>query len=146
MTGQNGSEEDFETGAGLRARLEAEIARANTAEKNLASAIAGGFQNVKPEDLAGVPFGEMSAKAQEIETARKAEQEALVEQALKSKGLSEDQIAALLSSEGTPPPAPASQGVPEFVGRIQGSPPSPKSEFEGVVGPSRIRAAVANRT
>lgn len=71
MSGEHESEESMETGAGLRSRLEAEIARANEAEKALRATVAGGFQNVKPEDLAGVPHSELTAKAAEIENARR---------------------------------------------------------------------------
>lgn len=146
MSGEHESEESNETGAGLRSRLEAEIARANQAEQALRATVAGGFQHVKPEDLAGVPHGELTAKAAEIENARKAEQETLVQQALKSRGLTDEQITALLTAEGQPAQtSEASQGAPAFLGNLNAAPPSRTEDFAGLVGPARIRAATAAR-
>lgn len=146
MSGEHESEESMETGAGLRSRLEAEIARANEAEKALRATVAGGFQNVKPEDLAGVPHSELTAKAAEIEDARRVEQETLVMQALQARGLTDDQIADLLKAEGHPAPPPAaSQGAPAFLGNLSAAPPSRQSEGEGLVGRDRIKFAVASR-
>lgn len=147
MTGEHESEESGETGAGLRSRLEAEVAKRNEAESALRATIAGGFQNVKPEDLAGVPYGDLAAKAAEIENARKVEQETLVMEALKSRGLNDDQIANLLKAEGqTAPTPPVSQGAPAFLGNIAAAPPSRVETGEGLVGRDKIRAAVANRS
>lgn len=147
MSGEHESEESNETGAGLRSRLEAEIARANQAEQALRATVAGGFQHVKPEDLAGVPHGDLTAKAAEIENARIAEQNTLVQTALKARGLTDDQIADLLKAEGQPAPTPpASQGAPAFLGNMNAAPPSRVESGEGLVGRDKIRAAVANRS
>lgn len=146
MSGEYESEESNETGAGLRSRLEAEIAKRNEAERALRATIAGGFQNVKPEDLDGVPYSELAAKAAEIENARKTEQETLVQSALKARGLTDEQIADLLKAEGQPAaPPPTSQGAPEFLGSINATPPSRQETGEGLVGRDRIRFAIASR-
>lgn len=145
MAGGNESEESMETGGGLRAQLEAAIAEKAAAERALAETVAGNFQHVKAEDLSGVPRSELAAKAAEIEGQRKAEQETLVQTALKSRGLSDEQIAELLAGNAGAPASseqPAPQGAPEVLGRIQGTPPSAKPDTEGLVGPQRIRAAL----
>jgi hypothetical protein len=144
MAGGYESEESQETGGGLRAQLEAAIAEKAAAERALAETIAGNFQHVRAEDLSGVPRSELSSKAVEIEAQRKAEQETLVQNALKSRGLTDEQITELLAGNGAQAPAtqPVAQGAPEVLGRIQGTPPSVKPDTEGLVGPQRIRAAL----
>lgn len=131
------------SGAAFRQKFEALQARANA----LSESYAGTFKYVKAADLVDVDPSQLASKAQEIETARKAEREASAREFLIERGVAEDQLEAVLSGK----PAAVSPTVVEdgaqariaSLGQLPGTPIQQNNPYEGVFGEDRIRAAIA---
>lgn len=88
-----------ESGKEFREKLESAI----TDRKALLGLVAETY-GLKPSDLDGTPVDQIPTRAAELQEARKREREALVREELQARGLSEEQIDALVSGEGTSVP------------------------------------------
>ena len=139
-----GSEGDEleESGSALRAKLEAALAEANQLRSQSASLLAEkvvrdeGLKYVKPEDLTGVDSSQLADKAREIEAARTAERNELLQSVLAENGLTLEGVGAKTSADD------AASRVASL-GKLGGVPPSQR-EAEVAPGPSRIHAAMRN--
>lgn len=142
-----------ESGGQLRQKLEEALAAKAAMEAQVftlsAEKVIGatGLKHVKPEDLVGVPLAELEVKAQEVEATKAAAAEALLKEAVKARGVSDDQIDQVLSQllgAAEKSPASAAHDRLNQLGHIQGKPlgsiPDPVEP-----GLDRIKAGVASR-
>lgn len=87
-------------GKGLRSKLEAALAENRELKKKVATSEAqeilrsNGYDLVKPEDLSEVPLEEMATKAKELQEQRLAERRTIVEDLLKARGYSGEELKA----------------------------------------------------
>lgn len=139
MTTETDPAGNEESGGALREKLEATNSENRVLREALAASAVINFKHVTAEDLKDVAPGDLQTRAAALEAERVAQRQAVLNEELKARGLSDDQIAKLAG------PAPAAQPSPsplEQIGNI-GAPvarPAPGSE-DGLYGPSRIRAA-----
>ncbi len=131
-----------QSGSELRQKLEGAIADRGT----LVGVIAQQY-GVDAAALKDVPADQIVTKAQEIQTANKAAEEAVVRKAL-GLGENDDLQAALAKVKGggetTTTTTTEQPGSTPFVstGSLGGTPPPIQPGAEGVRGPARIRAAM----
>jgi hypothetical protein len=141
--------ETEESGSAFRAKAEAAFA----AEAALRGLYASTFKHVKADDLKDVDPSQMASKAQEIETARKAEREAIAREYLVERGLPADDLEGVLASvtkhPATQPEAEVDEGVQARIaslGQLGGTAPQLHTATTGVFGEDRIRAAIAAKS
>lgn len=143
-----------ESGGTLRQKLEDALAANRTLHTELvgykAKDVIGaeGFKYVTPEDLVGVPLGDLAAKAAEIETSKKEQRQTVLRDVLTERGVPADQLdKALEALIGKPEQSQqnATDGVLNSLGRIQGSAPGTLPE-QGLFGVDRIRAGLAKNS
>lgn len=119
-----------ESGSQLREKLESTLAVNKGLTAELAKRTADGFKFVKPEDLEGVSYDQMAAKAAELEAQRAADRQQVLRDSLAEAGLSgEDLEAALarLKAGGGTPQTEQSKPAPSpfaLTGSLGGTPPS----------------------
>lgn len=135
-----------ESGTALRAKLEAALAENKVLRSTAATTVAQTFKYVKPEDLADVAPDQIAAKAQEIETARTADAEALVKKFLVDRGVAEGDLESVMANLGQAKPAAtagADDALIASLGTLGGTPIQPQIVPEGAFGEDRIRAAIS---
>lgn len=135
-----------ETGSQLREKLEAQISTNKAIHAKYVEMVVKGFRLVKPEDLQGVDFGEVEAKAAEIENQRQAQQEELLKQALADRGIKDEDLDAALAklSAGTEAPKQEQQATrsPFASTGALGGQPAGTTPANVTPGRSRIEAAL----
>ena len=139
MTTDLESAETNESGGALREKLEATNSENRQLREALAASAVINFKHVTAEDLKDVAPGDLQTRAAALEAERTEQRQTVLNEELKARGLTDEQIEKLAG------PAPAAQSSPsplEQIGNI-GTPvvrPAPGAE-DGLYGPSRIRAA-----
>jgi hypothetical protein len=133
-----------ESGSQLREKLEAALNENKTVKTVLAQAVVKGLRYVTPEDLKDVAVDQIEAKAAELESTRKAAEDAALAARLGVPVEDLDAALAKLSGQGDQPPAqqPATRSPFAFTGALGGQPTGsiPDPNVRGV---DRIQAAVA---
>jgi len=131
-------------GSALRKQLEETLAANKALKDTLVNSTIGNFKYVRPEDLADVAPDQLATRAAEIEQQRAEEQTQVVRQTLIEKGLTEQQVEAILAGQATTAPAPQPQSQVASLGRLQAPAPGNKPD-PNVFGPSKLRAAFAGQ-
>ena len=140
MTTDLESAETNESGGALREKLEATNSENRQLREALAASAVINFKHVTAEDLKDVAPGDLQTRAAALEAERTEQRHQVLNEELKARGLTDEQIEKLAG------PAPAAQSSPsplEHIGNL-GTPvvrPKPGAE-DGLHGPSRIRAAL----
>jgi hypothetical protein len=145
VTTESGTPEQ-ESGGSLREKLESTIAANKALEAELAKNVAEKFRHVKPEDLTGVSYHEMAAKASQLEQAREEQRKQILLEALNERGIQGDDLDAALAKVTGTNAGDQAQATSRLasVGTLQGTPPGPP-QTEGLWGRDRIRAAVEKK-
>lgn len=124
--------EDQSSGSSLRDKLEAALATNKALHSQLATAVAGGFKFVKPEDLAEVDPTQFAAKAQEIEAARTTQAEEFARKLLADKfGPDVDLDSILPKAEAQPQPDSGAADRLASLGQLGGVPVTTRPETDG---------------
>lgn len=142
MTTETGAPEQ-ESGSALREKLESTIAANKALEAELAKNVAEKFRHVRPDDLTGVSYHEMAAKAAQLEQEREEQRKQILLEALSERGLQGDDLDAALAkiAGGSGESTGSSTSRIASSGTLQGTPPA-AVQTEGLWGRDRIRAAV----
>jgi hypothetical protein len=141
MSDDGSPEGTNESGTEFRQKFEATQAENRALREVVASQIAESHSLVKPEDLAGVDAGELSARAAEIQSSRHAEQQELVRSGLQGLGWSEERIQQEMA--GSVPAAPQPVSHSEALGNLGGTPVSRSVDYSDLSPGDKIAAGIA---
>lgn len=148
MTQTNGQPEGGqETGGEFRQKFEAIQAENQALKSTLTAQVAGRFDHVSADDLAGVEVGQLEAKAQELHESRVAERQAILTETLKGSGFSDEQIASIVAGNGSQQPVQTqtAPSVVEQMGRLGGTPVSGQEDISKMSPDEKIAHGIALR-
>ena len=143
MTTDIDPEGSVESGGALREKLEESNADNKVLRDALAATAAERYQFVTPEDLRDVAPGDLNDRAKAIESERTEQRQTVLNEELKARGLSDEQVGKIvgkLAGASSPPNSALEQlgNIGDPVGR-----PKPGTQ-DGLYGPDRIRAAMGD--
>lgn len=147
MTQEGTLEGGQEKGGEFRQKFEAMQAENEALKSTVLAQVAGRFDHVSSDDLAGIEVDQLEAKAQEINETRSAERQAILAEGLKSSGFNDEQIAAIVAGSGSSTPA-TTQTVPSVVdqmGRIGGAPVGNEVDISQMSPSEKIAHGIAQR-
>lgn len=149
MTQTNGQPEGGqETGGEFRQKFEAMQAENAALKSAVTASVAGRFEHVSADDLAGVEVGQLEAKAQELSESRTAERQAILTEGLKANGFTDEQIASIVAGNASPQPASTqtAPSVVEQMGNLGGTPLGAQQVDISTLSPSdKIAHGIAQR-
>jgi len=145
---QNGTlEGGQETGGEFRQKFEAMQAENEALKTTVLAQVAGRFDHVSADDLAGVEVDQLEAKAQELFESRSAERQTILAEGLKATGFNDDQIASIVAGNASQQPA-TTQTVPSVVdqmGRLGGAPVGNEVDISQMSPSEKIAHGIAQR-